>query len=137
MKYRFKDIMLKAATILPAIVFMLAGAAKIADPSASYTRVEEWGYPGWLSMVIGAIELVFGVLLAVPSLAGLAAMVLGIDMLGALFTHMRAGQYGMLLVPGLLFLAMAYVDATLKNDLLTMMDKAMDRMHIPHRTHHV
>lgn len=137
MKITFKELLLKTATILPAIIFVLAGLSKIIDPTASYERFVEWGYPGWFSTVIGFVELSCGIALMFPALTGLAAMVLGMDMLGAIFTHARAEEWGIIATPALLFLAMVYLEYRNRAELLVMMDKVLDFMHIPHRPHHV
>lgn len=137
MKMNLKEVMLKAAIFLPAVIFFLAGLSKIVDPTASYERFENWGYPTWFATVIGLVELCGAIALMISPLTGLAATVLGIDMLGAMLTHVNAGELNMLMTPLALFMAMAYVAYVKQAEILELYDKVLDFMHIPHQPHHL
>jgi uncharacterized membrane protein YphA (DoxX/SURF4 family) len=72
--------------ILMALMFVLVGIGKFADPSWA-RKFAHWGYPDGFYMVIGAIEALAGLALLVPRLASYAAFVLMSVMVGAVTTH--------------------------------------------------
>lgn len=72
---------------LLALAFTATGASKLARPDAAMEEFEGWGYPGGFAYVIGAIELVAGLLVLWPRTAPYAAGVLLVDMAGAAITH--------------------------------------------------
>lgn len=60
------------------------------DPQGFWTPAfEHWGYPVWLRLLVGGIEVVGGVLLLVPWVASYAALALGLVMAGAWMTRVR------------------------------------------------
>ena len=83
------------------LFFVLMGLSKLAGPSAAQwaVRFSRWGYPASSSYVIGAIEIVAGLGLLLPSLRRPAAAALMIVMAGALVTHLIHGEFVRLVAP--------------------------------------
>ena len=76
-----------------AIVMVGPGVQKFTSPM--WRRMfHAWGYPDGFYLVIGAIEVVAGVLVLVPRVASAAAVVLMMVMGGAAITQMRHGRDG-------------------------------------------
>lgn len=75
-------------TVLETALMALAGSAKFtgSGPEVWGEMFVGWGYPLWLTWVIGAAEVGFSLLLLVPRLAAWGAAVLVVIMLGALGT---------------------------------------------------
>lgn len=48
---------------------------------------ERWGYPGWLRITVGVVELISFGLLLVPRVASYGGAIFAVVMLGAIFTH--------------------------------------------------
>ena len=80
--------------VLLAVVMVGPGFQKFTGPT--WERMfRAWGYPDKFYLVIGAIEVVGGVLLLVPKLASYSAMVLSAVMIGAAATQiLRGGRNG-------------------------------------------
>jgi putative oxidoreductase len=75
-------------TLLLAFFFIYAGWTKLVSDPASTNNFVRWGYPTWFRNVIGLLEGGGALLLLVPRLAGLAAILLGMVMIGATATHL-------------------------------------------------
>jgi len=98
---------------LLAAAFLMFGAMKLGGGQAQ-VFVEQYGYPAAFSYVVGAVEVLgaLGLLAGFwkPRLAAIAAGVLALDMAGAVFTHLRAGQgVGAAMVPAILLVLAALV----------------------------
>ena len=80
--------------LLLAVVMIGPGSQKFTSPV--WERMfRTWGFPNGFYLVIGAIEVVGGVLLLVPKLASYSAMVLALVMIGAAATQItRGGRNG-------------------------------------------
>jgi len=64
------------------------------DPNGFWTAAfTRWGYPVWLRWLVGAIEVVGGILLVVPWVASYAALSVSVVMLGALVTRLKDARY--------------------------------------------
>lgn len=50
-------------------------------------KFAEWGYPSWFRFVVGAGELVGGVMLLIPSVRFMGCLVLSVILEGAILTH--------------------------------------------------
>jgi uncharacterized membrane protein YphA (DoxX/SURF4 family) len=74
--------------IAAAMLFIMAGSAKLADDPAMVQVFGAIGVGQWFRYLTGAIEVVGGVLLLVPSLAAWAALALAVTMIGAVATHL-------------------------------------------------
>ena len=80
--------------VLLAVVMVGPGWQKFTRPT--WERMfRAWGYPDGFYLVIGAIEVLGGVLLLAPKLASYSAMVLSAVMIGAAATQIfRGGRNG-------------------------------------------
>ena len=70
-----------------AATFIPGGWAKINPNEAMIERFAAWGYSEGFCRLIGLLELLGGVLALVPRFASYGAGVLGVVMLGAIYTH--------------------------------------------------
>ena len=73
------------------LVFMGAGARKLGDRAATSADFDHWGLPapGTVSLVIAGLEVVCGLLILLGLATRFGALVLCIDMLGAVATAGR------------------------------------------------
>ncbi|ELM3722002.1 DoxX family protein [Edwardsiella piscicida] len=79
------------------IIFLASGAAKLAGLAFEQAAFARWGYPQWFMYAVGAAE-TLGALGLLSRLRRWAAGGLLLLMLGALQTHLRFGEWGMLLL---------------------------------------
>ena len=86
-------------TVLLALVFLAAGGSKLAAPRAHFEHFAHWGYPSWLVYGIGLVEAGGAVLILISAARFYGAALLACAMLGAIFTHIRAGEFTRLPVP--------------------------------------
>lgn len=101
---------------LIAVLFLMMGSGKLmSDPEvvANFTR---WGMPNKMYLVIGIFEVLGAIGLLIPRLAGLAAVGLIFIMIGALFTHLTHGEFGMAFMPLMVMILLGVV-AYLRNPL--------------------
>ncbi len=106
-----KAVVLWAVSALLALLFLFAGGTKLAGQQMHIEHFAKWGYPDWFRLVVGATEVIAGLLLLVPSLAAYAAAVLGLEMVGAIVTHLTHDEAPNALVPfvlALMLLAVVY-----------------------------
>ena len=73
--------------LLPAIVFLFAGGAKLAGVPELHQSFQMMGLPGWFGYFIGACEVAGAVGLALPRTRRLAAVGLAIIMVAAAYFH--------------------------------------------------
>jgi uncharacterized membrane protein YphA (DoxX/SURF4 family) len=73
--------------ISAAALFLFAGASKIAGTAVMVQLFDAIGVGQWFRYVTGAIEVVAGLTLLVPSLAFFGAASLAVTMVGAIATH--------------------------------------------------
>ena len=74
--------------ILMALVFLGAGAAKLAGAESMVEQFEKIGIGQWFRYLTGAIEISGAVALLIPRFSGFGALLLGGTMIGAIFTHL-------------------------------------------------
>ncbi len=79
-------------TVLFGALFVMQGIMKLQPGSPWPQMFERWGYPAGFHWLVGVLELLGGILLFVPRLAGYAAVMLGTVMLGAFLTHLVHGE---------------------------------------------
>ena len=77
----------------------MAGGSKLLNPSAHAENFADWGYPPWFLYLTGLIEVGGAVGLFFPKARLPATLVLGLTMVGAAVTHLRAGEMGAVPVP--------------------------------------
>ena len=85
-----KAIVLWIVAVFLALVCLRSGLMKMPGMSGEVFWIRDfqrWGYPDWLRIVVGVAELISAALLLIPRLAGYGAIIFGIVMLGAIFTH--------------------------------------------------
>ena len=92
-----KTVLLWTFSGLGAVLMFLAGGGKLG--SEVWTGMfEQWGYPGWLRILVGLAQVGGGLLLFVPRLAAYGAALLVIVMAGALTTELvNEPQFGPIL----------------------------------------
>jgi uncharacterized membrane protein YphA (DoxX/SURF4 family) len=90
-------------TALLALLYLSAGASKLAGAQIHVEHFAGWGYPDWFRLVVGAIEVAGGIGLLMPNLAFYAASLLGLNMLGAAYTELFRGTPARAIFPFVLF----------------------------------
>jgi uncharacterized membrane protein YphA (DoxX/SURF4 family) len=96
-------------SVLLAVLYLLTGLGKFLDPQ-TVARFAHWGWPDWLRVAVGCVELGCGVLLLWPRAAPFAAVPLAVTMAGAIATHAKtAGERPMALVPLAFLAGLAFV----------------------------
>jgi uncharacterized membrane protein YphA (DoxX/SURF4 family) len=107
---RVKQVAVWIVTLFLAVVMVGPGMQKFTG--ATWERMfRAWGYPDNFYLVIGAIEVVGGMLLLIPRTASAAGIMLSVVMMGAAVTHRVAGDRSGIgeLVFAALLLLIAYV----------------------------
>lgn len=81
-------------SVVLTIVFLGAGAAKLAGADTYVQTFAGWGYPQWSRLLIGALEILFAIALWIPRARAIGGIGLSILMLGAIVSYARhdAGQ---------------------------------------------
>ncbi|MGW6022242.1 DoxX family protein [Streptomyces sp. NPDC055099] len=95
---RATDITLRVCQALLVLVFLAAGAAKLAGAEAMVEAFDQIGAGQWLRYVVGCVELLGVVGLLVPRLVGLAALGLVGLMVGAVITNVVVDAFSLLAV---------------------------------------
>jgi uncharacterized membrane protein YphA (DoxX/SURF4 family) len=96
---KVKTVALWVVTALLAALYVFAGAAKFLNAEEARRQFAEIGYPGWFLVLIAVLEIAGGLALLIPRLVPFAAAVLGVVMVGAVFTVLRHGDALQALVP--------------------------------------
>ncbi|WP_257455965.1 DoxX family protein [Archangium lipolyticum] len=96
------------ATVLLAVAFLGAGSAKLTGVAPGPENFARWGYPLWFLYVTGAIEVLAALLLLVPRTATLGAGLAAGTMVGAVLTHLKAGEASHVVSP-LVLLSLAVI----------------------------
>ncbi|MEL6966752.1 MAG: DoxX family protein, partial [Pseudomonadota bacterium] len=77
--------------ILPALLFVAAGGAKLAGVEAVLASFKMMGLPAWFATFIGGAEVAGGIGLLIPQLRRYAAGGLSMIMMGAVYFHVAYG----------------------------------------------
>lgn len=105
--------------VLLAAVFVAAGVMKLAAVEFEVQGFAHFGYALWFMYAIGVLELGAGLALLFRRSAAPAALLLGVVMVGAAFSHLRAGDGVLLALPALVLLVLlALVGAARRGGLL-------------------
>ena len=110
------NIALWTVTGLLAAMFLFSGSAKLAASESMVQSYAAWGYPFWFLFVVGAGEVAGALLLLWRRTASLAGVALGGIMVGAVGTHLFAGEYGASVVPFLLCVLLGLVAYSRRGD---------------------
>lgn len=108
--------------------FLAAGFAKLSDPSPHAESFARWGYPDWFLAAVGWAEIGGAVGLCVPIVSGVAALWLGIIMIGAFATHLWFGEFAALPIPLILLGLSAIVGYARRQGLLTLVQAIPSRI---------
>ncbi|MDB4985536.1 MAG: DoxX family protein [Myxococcaceae bacterium] len=87
-----KTIAVWVICVLLAALFVFAGLPKVMSDPRAVEGFAKAGFPGWFLLFIGAAEIAGAVGLLIPRLRFWAAAGLFIIMIGAVTTHLRAGD---------------------------------------------
>ena len=74
--------------ILLSIGFLLASLGKLTSNISVLDMFENWGYPDWFHLFIGAIELIMAILILIPKTLKFAILGITIILIGAIITHL-------------------------------------------------
>ena len=77
--------------VLLTLQFLAAGVAKLAG--VWNPMFEKWGYPSYFATIIGILEVLSVIGLYPNKLRQYALIVIGVIMLGAIYTHIMATEY--------------------------------------------
>ena len=94
-----KKIALWTLSILLGAMFIFAGGSKLMALDKVKPMFVQYGYAPWFAGFIGACELLGGLGLLIPRLAGLAAIGLSIVMVGAFYTHASHHEMSHAMIP--------------------------------------
>jgi putative oxidoreductase len=75
-------------SILLAIMFVGVGTQKLLGAQSFVDGFAQFGFPQWFRIVVGAVEVIGGVLLLIPRLSWLGASAIAVVMIGATYTHL-------------------------------------------------
>jgi putative oxidoreductase len=103
--------------MLLGLLFLLSGGTKLAEvrgPGMHTRDFESWGYPVWFMYVVGLWEVIGGAMLLAPSMRFYGAVLLSLDMLGAVVTNLRAGELNRAPFPLVLLILVVWIASTLR-----------------------
>jgi uncharacterized membrane protein YphA (DoxX/SURF4 family) len=92
--------------LIVAALFAVAGVVNLAGRGAVKSDFARWGYPAWLRLVCGALELLSAILLLGPQTRILGLMLAAAIMIAVLFTLLRHREPFQHLAPALVFSAL-------------------------------
>lgn len=107
-----KSIALWIVSGLLAALFLFAGGFKLLKPEMVKTGFVQMGYAAWFAIFIGVCEVLGGIGVLIPRLAGLAAACLSVIMVGAVYTVVSHHMYKDAVVPAVTFVLLIFVAYT-------------------------
>jgi|SRR3989344_6242472 len=75
------------------VAFLGFGLSKFLMPEMMKEAFRVWGYPDWFRIVVGVGEIGAGLLLLLPKCTKIISGLLALEMVGAMITHIRVGQF--------------------------------------------
>lgn len=96
---KWKTVTFWIMSILVTLAFLGAALPKLMGKPEMVHNFERWGYPGWFLPVTGTVETLGALMLLVPRARFYGAMMLCCTMVGAILTHLRAGEMSWLPPP--------------------------------------
>ena len=122
-----KKIGLWVLTVLFAVAFLGAGGSKLAGAAPHPESFARWGFPLWFMYVTGAIEVVSAVLLLVPRTATLGAGLAVGTMVGAVLTHLKAGEASHVGAPIVLLVLAVIIGVARRHEVLSPFNRLFAR----------
>lgn len=104
-KTRWYDYVFHLLAFVLAVVFIVIGGTKLIDYPSHVANFAKWNYPTWFMYVTGGVEVAGGILLILPITRYYGATLIVFTMIGAILTHIRAGEWFFLGTPILLLIA--------------------------------
>jgi putative oxidoreductase len=104
-----KTIVLWVLSCLLAALFLFAGGMKLLKADEIKPMFVQYGYAAWFATFIGVCEVLGGLGLLIPRLAGTAAACLSIIMVGAVYTVTSHHQYSQAIIPLVTLIALIFV----------------------------
>jgi uncharacterized membrane protein YphA (DoxX/SURF4 family) len=101
-RVRYPDMILAA-------IFLGAGFSALFGQEEVRSAFHAWGYPDWFRVTMGVVQDTAGGSLLIPRAVPAASTMLGVVMIGAIVTHIRAGEMLFDLIPAAVFAALIYV----------------------------
>jgi uncharacterized membrane protein YphA (DoxX/SURF4 family) len=99
-----------AATWVLALLYLLMGLPKLGSLSDVVHRFEShWGYSETFMYVVGTVEFFGAIGLLLPKIRLISAMLLGVIMSGAIYTHLAFDPAFMVLLPGTCLALLVFV----------------------------
>jgi uncharacterized membrane protein YphA (DoxX/SURF4 family) len=103
-----QSVSVRILVIVLALAFAAAGIAKLLSAPMMVAEFALFGYPQWFLYVVGALEVLSAIFFLIPRLRAVATVIVVCIMVGAIFSHVTHGQFGMAIGPlVLLVLAVA------------------------------
>ena len=99
----------KVASILLAVIFLLAGVTKLAGFVMPAEQFVAWGYPAWFQYVIGGLETLAGVGFLTRRTRFVASAIVVVIMAGAIYTVVRQETAVQAAVPAVAMLLALFV----------------------------
>lgn len=100
MKKKWLKLLGKIIVIISALFFIQTGIPKLLGTEQMVDMIHELGYPTWILIIIGLLEIIGGIALLIPKTIKYAACGLAIMMIGAVISHLMNGQIFEALIPG-------------------------------------
>lgn len=89
----FRKVCVWTVTIFVGAIFLMTGAGKFLQAAMWQERfASQWGLPGWMASVTGLLEMAGAALILVPRTAVYGGSIIAVVMIGALGTHVMAGE---------------------------------------------
>ncbi|HKT50659.1 MAG TPA: DoxX family protein [Candidatus Angelobacter sp.] len=107
-----KTITLWIVSALVAALFLFAGGFKLLKPEMAKQGFVQMGYAAWFAIFIGICEVLGGIGVLIPRVAGLAAACLSVIMVGAVYTVASHHMYKDAVVPAITFVLLIFVAYT-------------------------
>jgi uncharacterized membrane protein YphA (DoxX/SURF4 family) len=89
---KWQNVTLWILQSLLAALYLFSGISKLIGHPEITAAFEKFGYPMWFATFIGVAETLGGVALLVPRVIWLGSAGLSIIMLGAMYSHLKAGD---------------------------------------------
>ena len=105
----WRKYLLLTVSILLGLAFLGAGGSKLAGAQMHVENFARWGYPAWFQYVTGLIEVLGALMIFLPSTRFHGAIMLVCTMVGAVATHLNAGEVSMIGAPLVLMILSALV----------------------------